>query len=350
MKKIRVSASGSYDVWIGSGILSATGEQTAKVIRGRKLCIVSDDKVAPLYEGTVRRSLEEAGFEVCTYVFPHGEQSKNGETFLELMNFLAEHRLTRADGLVALGGGVTGDLTGFAAACYLRGVDYVQIPTSLLAMVDSSVGGKTAIDLPAGKNLCGAFHQPVLVVCDTDVLVTLPEKYYRDGCAEIIKCGILGDKILFETLKNGVKSQEEAVISTCIAMKRDLVEEDEFDNGRRQFLNLGHTLGHAIEIGSDFSLTHGQAISVGMAMIAKAAQRKGFCTEETAEEIISLLRKYDLPTETEIPPEEICRLALGDKKRRGGTLTLIVPTEIGNCILQKIPVEELQNWLPVGNG
>ena len=345
MSTVHISASRGYDVEIGNGILSTLGGRAAGLVKGRTICIVSDDSVAHFYEKTARKSLEDAGFTVCTYVFPHGEQSKCGATFLDLLNFLAENRLTRTDALVALGGGVTGDLTGFAAACYLRGIPYIQVPTSLLAMVDSSVGGKTAIDLPAGKNLCGAFYQPVLVLCDTALLETLPEAYFRDGCAEVIKYGILGNKDFFETLKNGVKTQLEHVVTTCVDMKRSVVEDDEFDTGRRQLLNLGHTLGHAIEAGSNFAVSHGQAVAIGMAMIARAAERLGFCTAETREEIVEMLKRYDLPTETDQSPDAICRTALGDKKRQGSSLTLVVPKEIGTCILHRISVEDLQTWI-----
>ncbi len=345
MRTVHVSASGAYDVRIGAGLLDTLGQQAAKLLKGRKICVVSDDLVAKYHLNRAETALKAAGFTVISYVFPHGEQAKCGENFLNLLNYLAENRLTRDDGLVALGGGVTGDLTGFAAACYLRGVPYIQVPTSLLAMVDSSVGGKTAIDLPAGKNLCGVFYQPVLVLCDTALLETLPEPVFRDGCAEVIKYGILGDKALFEELKTGIRSNLEEIVAACVDAKRAVVEEDEFDTGRRQLLNLGHTLGHAIEANSDFALSHGQAVSVGMAMIARAAAKKGFCSAETRDEIIQLLRRYGLPTETDQSPEAICRTALSDKKRRSGTVTLIVPREIGRCDLHPIPVEELPEWI-----
>ena len=346
MKTVHISASRGYDVVIQSGCLQSLGERAASLLRGRTVCLTCDDTVAALYEKTARESLEAAGFAVHTFVFPHGEQSKNGGMFLELLNFLAEHHLTRADGLVALGGGVTGDLTGFAAACYLRGVDYIQVPTSLLAMVDSSVGGKTAVDLPAGKNLCGAFWQPVLVLCDTDLLTSLPEEIFRDGCAEVIKYGILGDRAFFMRLKRGVRDSLEDVVATCVDSKRRVVEEDEFDVGLRQLLNLGHTLGHAVEAGSHFTLSHGQCVAIGMAMIARSAAEKGFCTPETRDEILQILTQYGLPTQTDQSPEDIYRTALGDKKRRDGTLTLVVPEEIGRCRLHKIPVEELRSWIP----
>lgn len=345
MTIIPIAASKPYEVRIGQGLLKTLGQQAAAQFPGRTACIVSDDTVAALYEKTARASLEEAGFTVWTYVFPHGEQSKSGETFLDLMGFLAEHHLTRADGLIALGGGVTGDLTGFAASCYCRGIRYIQVPTSLLAMVDSSVGGKTAIDLPQGKNLCGAFYQPVLVLCDTDALSTLPVEIFRDGCAEVIKYGVLGSRELF-TLMQG-EPDWNRVVSICVDLKRRLVEQDEFDTGCRQLLNLGHTLGHAVEKNSNFTLSHGKAVAIGMAMMANSAVRHGFCTEETAEAIVDLLEQYQLPTTTQQSVEEIYAAALGDKKRQGGTLTLVVPEKIGRCVLHKIPVEELGAWIEV---
>ena len=346
MRTVHVSASGSYDVLIGSGLLDSLGEQAKNLLKGRKICIVSDDMVAKYHLKRAENALKTAGFDVISYVFPHGEQSKNGENFLQLLNFLAENSMTRTDGLVALGGGVTGDLTGFAAACWLRGVPCIQVPTSLLAMVDSSVGGKTAIDLPAGKNLCGAFYQPSLVLCDTTLLETLPEPVFRDGCAEVIKYGVLGDRPLFDRLKTGIRGNPEEVVAACVDAKRAVVEEDEFDTGRRQLLNLGHTLGHAVEANSNFTLSHGQAVAIGMAMVTRAAVNKGFCTPETRDEILGLLEQYGLPTETDQPAADILRTALGDKKRRSGQITLVVPREIGLCELVSIPVEELPEWIP----
>lgn len=343
MNTIRINASRPYDVCIGPGLLPQLGARAAELIPGRSVCIVSDDTVAALYEKTARASLEEAGFTVCSFVFPHGEKSKSGGQFLELLGFLAQHHLTRADGLVALGGGVTGDLTGFTAACYLRGVQYIQVPTTLLAMVDSSVGGKTAIDLPQGKNLCGAFYQPSLVLCDTDALNSLPPEVFDDGCAEVIKYGVLGSRALFEALK--ARPDWTEVVSICVDLKRKLVEEDEFDTGCRQMLNLGHTLGHAVEKNSNFALSHGKSVAIGMAMIARGAAERGFCTRKTRDEVIGLLRQYHLPTDTKQPVEEIYTTALGDKKRQGNTLTLVIPEKIGRCRLHRIPVEELWAWI-----
>ena len=213
MNIVTVNASKRYDIKIGSGLLPSVGAEATALGKATKVCIVSDDRVFPLYGSIVASSLASAGFEVTTYVFPAGEESKNGTNYLTLVNTLAENKLTRSDFLVALGGGVVGDLAGFAAATFLRGIRFIQIPTTLLAMVDSSVGGKTAIDLPAGKNLCGAFCQPSLVLCDTDVLNTLPEDIFRDGCAEVIKYGVLYDSALFAHLQEtDLSFDREAVI------------------------------------------------------------------------------------------------------------------------------------------
>jgi len=264
MKSICVKASNEYQVMIGRGLLPMLGEQIASVCKPQTVAIISDSTVWPLYGETAAKSIENAGFTVISFVFPAGEASKNGETYLQALNFLAEAKVTRTDCIVALGGGVVGDLAGFTAATYLRGVSYIQVPTTLLAAVDSSVGGKTAIDLPAGKNLCGAFYQPRLVLCDTDTLSTLPQDIFRDGCAEVIKYGILYDPVLFGHLeKTGLNFDREAVITRCVELKRDVVAEDEFDTGARMKLNLGHTIGHGVEARSNFSLSHGKSVSIG---------------------------------------------------------------------------------------
>ena len=250
MNTVMIRASKTYEVQIGSGLLPEIGEKARQLVNSKKAAIISDSNVWPIYGKTAVASLENAGFLVQHYVFPAGESSKNGETFLAILNFLAESKFTRSDLLIALGGGVVGDITGFAAATFLRGVSYIQVPTTLLSMVDSSVGGKTAIDLPAGKNLAGAFYQPILVLCDIDALSTLPDQIFQEGCAEVIKYGILYDTELFDHLDQmGLAFDRESVITRCIQLKRDVVADDEFDRGARQMLNLGHTVGHGIEIG-----------------------------------------------------------------------------------------------------
>ena len=342
-------ASREYDVLIGRGLLDELGDRAAKVLRGRNIAVVCDSNVAPLYLGRAYASLKAAGFNVFTFSFPAGESSKNGQTYLTLLNFLAQKRLTRADGIVALGGGVTGDLTGFAAATFLRGVGLIQIPTTLLACVDSSVGGKTAIDLPAGKNLAGAFYQPNLVLCDPELIESLPEEVFSEGCAEVIKYGMLGCRELLEHLRQKhAKEDLEYVIAKCVDMKREIVEGDEFDTGLRQLLNLGHTFAHSIEKLSAYDCSHGFAVAMGMRLITRAAIEKGFCKAECLEILEELLVRHGLPLHTEYSAEELAEIALSDKKRAGGSITLAVPCGMGESRLHKIDVSELTGWAKAG--
>lgn len=349
MKTIEIKASRSYSVLVGSGLLHTLGQEVKKVCKATKIAIVSDSNVFPLYGSVASASLKNAGFEVIHFVFPAGEDSKNGATYLELLNFLAENKITRSDCLVALGGGVVGDLTGFAAATFLRGIDFIQVPTTLLAAVDSSVGGKTAIDLPAGKNLCGAFYQPKLVLCDIDTLNTLQEEIFRDGCAEVIKYGILYDSALFAHLREyGPNFHREDVICRCVELKRDVVMEDEFDTGARMKLNLGHTIGHGVEAQSHYTISHGRAVAIGMAIVTRAAQRLALCSEETSKQITDVIRQFDLPITTSFDAESLYNSALSDKKRAGGTVNLIIPAAIGNCLIYPMEVEKLQSFIQEG--
>ena len=349
MKTVTVRASPTYEVKIGTGLLNALGSEVKAICKASKACIISDSNVYPLYGSAAVESLRDAGMDVVSFVFSAGEQSKNGETYLELLNFLAENQLTRCDCLIALGGGVVGDLTGFAAATYLRGIHYIQVPTTLLAAVDSSVGGKTAIDLPAGKNLCGAFYPPCLVLCDIDTLNTLPEEIFRDGCAEVIKYGVLYDENLFDVLtQKGLNFCREDVIARCVELKRNVVAEDEFDKGERMKLNLGHTVGHGIEAQSGFCLSHGKAVAIGMAIVARSAAKSGICTTETAERIQNTLRLFRLPIRTEYNANSLYESALSDKKRSGNTVNLIVPAAIGECCILPTPVKNLKFFIEEG--
>ena len=344
MKTVTVSASGTYEVRIGSGLLSTLPLALRQVCKAGKIAIISDSNVWPLYGPNLAASLTDAGFQVANFVFPAGEERKTAGTYLEIINFLAENHLTRSDALVALGGGVVGDITGFAAATYLRGIAYIQIPTTLLAAVDSSVGGKTAIDLPAGKNLVGAFCQPKLVLCDTDTLRTLPEEIFRDGCAEVIKYGILYDPELFDHLMaNGLSFHREEVIARCVELKRNVVMEDEFDTGARMKLNLGHTIGHGVEAKSNFAISHGKAVAIGMAIVARSA-----CPAEVRDPILSILERFGLPTDTEYCAEDLYAYTLSDKKRSGGTVNLIIPDKIGHCSIVPTPVESLLSFIQAG--
>ncbi len=349
MQKVTVHASRDYRILIGTGLFPRLGQEAARCVNGRKVCIVSETNVYPHHGAAAEESLKEAGFTVVSYVFPAGESSKNGQNYLTLLNFLAENQLTRADLLIALGGGVVGDLCGFAAATYLRGVAFIQVPTTLLAAVDSSVGGKTAIDLPAGKNLAGAFYQPSLVLCDTNTLSTLPDEIFRDGCAEVIKYGILYDRNFFDYLRStGVSFDREKVIRRCVELKRDVVAEDEFDTGARMKLNLGHTVGHGIEAKSQFAVSHGKAVAIGTAIVSRAAAKCGMLSQADANAIVDILNAYGLPTTTEYSAEELAHFMLSDKKRSGGTVNLIIPWEIGRCEIIPTPVEKLATFVEAG--
>ena len=343
MNTVTVRASKTYSIHIGSGLLSTIGKETARLGKAQKVCVVSESRVWPLYGEAVIKSLSDAGFETLSFVFPAGEESKNSGVYLDLMNVLAENKLTRTDLIVALGGGVVGDLAGFAAATFLRGIRFIQVPTTLLAAVDSSVGGKTAIDLPAGKNLMGAFCQPSLVLCDTDTLNTLPEDIFRDGCAEVIKYGILYDPQLFQYLEEtGLDFDRERVITRCVELKRDVVMADEFDTGERMKLNLGHTIGHGVEARSGFLLSHGKSVAIGMAIVSRAWG----CPDTPR--ILKLLEDFGLPITTRYPAEDIYTYTLSDKKRSGNSLNLILPEAIGRCSIVPTPVEKLKSFIEAG--
>ena len=336
--------SAAYDVKIGSGLLDRLGEEVRAHTRAARAVVVSGEHVFPLYGSRAMESLQKAGLRAESIVFPAGEETKSLACYGELLNALTESKLCRSDCLIALGGGVTGDLTGFAAATYQRGIAYIQIPTTLLAAVDSSVGGKTAVNLPAAKNQVGAFYQPKLVLCDTDTLSTLPERELRAGYAEVIKYAVLGDADLFDTLQKGTFSQEE-IIETCVRMKAEIVAEDEHDVGRRRLLNLGHTFGHAVEARSGYRLLHGEAVAIGTAMIVRAAVRMGKLDADSRDAIIELLDRFGLPTETEYRADELYELLLLDKKISSGKLALIVPLAIGWSEPMPVNPEQLRQWL-----
>ena len=349
MRKLSVAASRNYDILIENGLLSQLGSRVKALGKIQAVALVSETSVYPLFGAKAEESLKNAGLAVKSFVFPAGEASKCADTYLRLLRFLAENHLTRTDAIVALGGGVVGDLSGFAAATYLRGIRFVQVPTTLLAAVDSSVGGKTAIDLPEGKNLVGAFWQPSLVLCDTACLETLPKSIFRDGCAEVIKCAILFDRAFFDYLaETGMTFDREYVIERCVAMKRDVVDRDEFDVGARKLLNLGHTFGHSVEANSRYTLSHGQSVAIGTAIISRAAVKKGLLSAGDCARILEILKAFGLPTGTADDPGILADIALSDKKRSGGTLDLIVPEAIGRCRILPVPVEDTPDWVRAG--
>ncbi len=347
--RIPVRASVNYTVTVGQDLLAKSGEWLLDLHAPCVVTLVTDDTVNALYADTVEKSLTAAGFTVHRFVFPHGEPSKSTATLVDLLEYMAQHALTRTDMVVALGGGVVSDMAGFSAAVYLRGIAHVTMPTTLLAAVDAAVGGKTGVDLAAGKNLVGAFKQPLGVLCDTATFQTLPPLERQNGMAETVKTAMLSDPALFSSLENAATIDLADAVARCIRYKAHIVEQDEQDNGCRQLLNLGHTVGHAVEQCSDFTLAHGQAVAIGMAVIARAAAKRGLCATADAARLIAVLRAHGLPTKNPYTAQDLMTVALRDKKRRGNTLTLIVPHMIGDCALHEIAACDLAQWIAEGS-
>ena len=335
LERIAVRASAPYDVVIGRGALSALADFVRS--RGGAFAVVSDSNVAPLHLSRVCEAIEAAhGRVAVTHVIAAGEASKNLDTLGAILEAFAAAGLSRSDCVVATGGGVVGDVTALAAALYMRGVDYVQIPTSLLAAVDSSVGGKCAVDLRGGKNLCGVFKQPSLVLCDFDLLDTLPDDELSCGMAEVVKYGLGFDRALFDEAARGGRETAYSLISRCVDIKRRVVEADEFDRGERMKLNLGHTPGHAIEHLSDFAIPHGAAVAMGLYIMTKAY------LPDAAPSLEAALAANGLSASAPFSADRIAKAALADKKRAGDTISLVVPTAIGSCEVRSVPVGELE--------
>lgn len=338
MKKIRIETSRPYDAFIGENILENAGTYMRESnIEAKKAFIVSDDTVLSLYGLKAKKSLESAGYKAYTLAFEHGEKHKTLATVEKILSTLVAAEITRGDVLVALGGGVVGDVCGFCAAIYLRGVQFVQVPTTLLAAVDSSVGGKTGVDLPHGKNLVGAFHQPVLVLCDTGILNDLPAPLYAEGMAEVVKYGVIRDKAFFDKLAAREISTEE-IVEKSVCIKADIVKNDEFDRGERMLLNFGHTFAHAVEKASGFTLSHGESVAIGMCIAAEYAEKTGFC-EGVSKPLAAVLSSYGLPTENPFEKGELFGAMTGDKKRFGDDINLILPSKIGRAEIVKTPLE-----------
>ena len=349
MEKVRVNASKKYDVLIGRGLLPQCGEWLRSISGPCKAAVITDSTVNGLYGDTVCTSLEQAGFHVCKYVFPAGEESKNLSYYTEILEFLAAHKITRSDLAVALGGGVTGDMAGFAAATYLRGIQFVQIPTTFLAAADSSVGGKTAVNLTAGKNLAGAFWQPSLVVCDCDTFDTLSDEAFADGVVESLKHGLIADKKFFELVASGrARENIEQIVRRDVEIKSRFVMSDEFDLGQRQMLNFGHTIGHTIEKCSSFQITHGHAVATGMVLASRAAFRAGMTNCNCAGKIAEALENYHISTACRFSADDLFSAATGDKKRFGDSINIICLEKIGQGSIVNLPVVELRHFIALG--
>ena len=347
MKTVRVDTNTPYDILIERGLLDRSGELVRSVSAAKKDCVITDSNVGAIYAERVLTSLKEADFETELFTFPAGESSKRLDTVAAMLSYMADFHMSRGDIVVALGGGVTGDMAGFAAATYMRGIKFVQIPTSLLAQVDSSVGGKTAVDIPQGKNLVGAFHQPCLVIIDPDTLSTLPERFVHDGMAEVIKYGCIKDERLFETLENeNALDIIEDIIEICVSIKRDVVNRDEKESGERMLLNFGHTLGHSLEKLYNFEgLSHGEAVAIGMVKIAASGENAGLTEAGTADRIERLCKKNMLPTSDEASAATLAELCQSDKKAGGGSVNLVLLDKIGSSFIRKTPLSELEAFI-----
>ncbi len=348
MERVRVGASKEYDVVIGSGVLDTLGRELSSLVTSKTVAIIADNVTFSLFGARAKKSLADAGFSVIEYVLENGESSKNAENYIKILEFLAERRLSRSDCIVALGGGVVGDLSGFVAASFLRGIPFVQVPTTLLSAVDSSVGGKTAINLKAGKNLAGAFYQPNLVLCDTDIIAALPEKIFSEGMAEVIKYGAIKSERVLQLCALGARENLSEIIATCVKIKRDVVVADEFDTGLRQLLNFGHTPAHAIEKLSGFGISHGSAVAMGMCIMARAGAELGLCDGSIGKELEDLLKKYSLPVTCPYKAADMAKVAMNDKKRAEGNITLVIPKTRGECVLKKVSESEVEAYFGQG--
>jgi 3-dehydroquinate synthase len=340
---------GNYNVHIGAGLLDCAGELSLARCTPGPAMVVADSNVAPLYAERVETSLRRAGFTPELHVFPAGEASKSAEELLALLRHMARSRMTRSSTVFALGGGVTGDLAGLAASLYMRGVRLVQLPTTLLAAVDSSVGGKTAVDLEEGKNLVGTFYQPCLVLCDTSTFSTLPERQTANGFGEIIKTGMIRDEHLFSLASRAEARQHiKEIVSRCVEIKKSVVERDERETGLRQILNFGHTFGHAIEKCSGYTIPHGFCVAAGMALITAACAKRGICSSETISQLCTALKNNGLPTGTDYNGEELYDAMMSDKKRAAASITLILPLAVGRVERRTVSLDEARSFLRDG--
>lgn len=345
MNKFTVTTKHPYDILIGQNILKDAGSFIRKCVNPCKVCIITDSKVNHLYSQVLFSSLIENGFQTCKVVFPEGEHSKNISTFSNILEALADEGLSRSDLILALGGGVVGDLSGFAASAYMRGIKYMQIPTTYLAAVDSSVGGKTGLNLLSGKNLAGAFWQPSLVISDYKTFDTLSEDELLDGVAEAVKSSMVAENTLISHI---LQNDYAYVIERCVSIKKSIVEADELDIGMRQLLNFGHTIGHCIEKNSSFSVSHGHAVAKGMVAEAKAAYKMGLTANDISIFLTETLEKCGFDLTIPYNVDEMYHYALNDKKINGDNITIVVPDSVGKCRLHKLALSELHKYIELG--
>ena len=345
MKKFTVSTSTPYDILIGHDLISKIGEFLKPVFSPRHVCVITDSTVNGLYAQVVMTSLIESGYHTSKILFPSGEHSKNLTTYSNILEALADEGLTRSDLVLALGGGVVCDLAGFAAGTYMRGINYVVVPTTLQASIDTAIGGKTGINLLGGKNLAGVFWQPSLVVCDSKIYETLPNEILLEGIAEATKNAVIAEAGLLDQIR---KHNYEYVIERCISIKKSLVEADERETSLRQLLNFGHTIGHGIEKLSSYTVTHCQAVAKGMIAEARGAYALGLTPNDISGELTEILKEFGFDTSLDYNAKDIYKLALKDKKIRDGQINIIVPDSIGKCTLRKLSLPELNELITLG--
>lgn len=343
LRKLTVHASADYGILIDRGLFDKAGKIIKEVSGAEKACIITDSNVSKIYLKSLVESLEGSGFSTCSFMFNAGESSKTLQTVEGIYKFLSKNNITRTDLIVSLGGGVVGDISGFAAATYLRGVDFIQIPTTLLAQIDASVGGKTGVNLSEGKNLVGAFWQPKLVIIDPDMLITLPQEIFIDGMSEAIKYGCIKSENLFNKISKYNNFDDiEDIIYECVNIKCHSVENDERDLGKRMLLNFGHTIGHALEkIEGYGGISHGRAVAIGMAMIAELGEKKGLTEPGSSQRIINILKRFGLPFRTDAPKSEIINAIRSDKKNLGNSINLILIRRIGEGYIYRTTPEKI---------
>lgn len=353
MKNIDIQLScGSYNIIIDHGLIKEIGSAISKIYNGDKIAIITDDNVNKYYGDIVEKSLRVKGYNTLKIVIPPGEKSKSVESLLKLYSDLLDFKINRGNLIIALGGGVVGDLTGFCASTLLRGIPFIQVPTSLLAQIDSSIGGKVAVDLPQGKNLIGSFYHPKAVYIDPEVLNTLDKKFINDGLGEVIKYGLIKDANLFSRLEE-IKDYKELmetmdyIIYTCCNIKKEVVQRDEKDTGERMILNFGHTIGHAIEKLQNYTgLSHGEAVAVGMYKITVKSEELGISKAGLSERIKSLLIKFNLPYEEDnFAKNELLEAINFDKKNINKNINLVLLKDIGESFIKNVPIDEMKKYL-----
>lgn len=343
MREVKVSASLEYSVLIDKGILSTVGDLCKKVVDSPiKMLVVTDEIVAKLYLKTVVESLQKAGYKTFSVILPSGETTKSIENFSKILSISAELNFNRQDCFVALGGGVIGDLVGFCASSFMRGIKYIQVPTTLLSAIDSSVGGKTAVNLPEGKNLVGAFWQPSLVVCDTETLKTLPRQQFLCGVGEAVKYAVLDGGRIYDIISKGeVESNYEELVELCVKSKAKIVRDDEKENGVRKLLNLGHTIGHAVEKLSQYTALHGICVAKGINLLAKAQYFQGSITKECFDKVQNLLNAFDFDLSIDYSESDLIKEFVHDKKCVSSGVSLVKIKDIGSCYVENVPLEKM---------